>query len=535
VSLGSEPLTAAPQDVSPIREYLAILRRRKWIVVLGLLLVPLVAVLLSLQQPALYQSSAEVLLKHQSLAGGLTGIQDTVFTDPRRTAATQARIAQAPPVGERVISALRIEGLTPTAFLAGSSVSPSPDSDILTFTYVDQDPERAARFATEHARQFIAYRRELDTEAVATARRGIQRRITELRATGGRRTSEYRNLIKREEQLLTLEALQTANASLVRPAQSAAQIQPRPVRNGMVGLVLGLVLGLGLAALREALDTRLRSAQSVGEKLRLPLLARLPEPPRALRTKHRLAMIHQPRGVHAEAFRMLRTNLEFANLERGARTIMVTSALEREGKSTTVANLAVAAARAGRRVIVVDLDLRRPYIATLFGLDSKHGLTDVILGHVPLEDALVRPALSSDVGERLTIASNGRGDLEGILEVLPTGTLPPNPGEFVGSNALAELLARLRDRADLVFVDSPPLLHVGDTLTLSGRVDALIVVARLSLLRRHTVSELARVLDASPAEKLGFVVTGAEAEEAYGYARYYAYETTRSAAADKVR
>lgn len=534
MSLGSEPLTAAPQDSSPIREYLAILRRRKWIVVLGLLLVPLAAVLLSLRQPALYQSSAEVLLKHQSLAGGLAGIQDSVYTDPRRTAATQARIAQAPPVAERVISALRIDGLTPTAFLAGSSVSPSVDSDILTFTYVDQAPERAARFATEHARQFIAYRVELDTEAAATARRGIQRRITELRATGGRRTSEYKNLIKRDEQLRTLEALQTANASLVRPAQSAAQIQPRPVRNAMVGLALGLVLGLGLAFLREALDTRLRSAQSVEEKLRLPLLARLPEPPRELRTKHRLAMIHQPRGVHAEAFRMLRTNLEFANLERGARTIMVTSALEREGKSTTIANLAVAAARAGRRVIVVDLDLRRPYIATLFGLDSRGGLTDVILGHVSLEDALMRPALSSDVGD-LEIASNGRGDLEGILEVLPAGTLPPNPGEFVGSNALAELLARLRERADLVFVDSPPLLHVGDTLTLSGRVDALIVVARLSQLRRHSVSELARVLDASPAEKLGFVVTGAEAEEAYGYGRYYAYETTRSAAVDKVR
>src|SRR5205814_1509032 len=136
---------------------------------------------------------------------------------------------------------------------------------------------------------------------------------------------------------------------------------------------------------REALDTRVRSAEEVVERLELPLLARLPEPPRKLRADNRLAMLAEPTGVQAEAFRMLRTNLEFSALGKEIRTIMVTSSVEQEGKSTTVANLAIALARAGQRVVLVDLDLRRPFIDRFFDLDDHAGLTQVAIGHATLE------------------------------------------------------------------------------------------------------------------------------------------------------
>ena len=183
-----------------------------------------------------------------------------------------------------------------------------------------------------------------------------------------------------------MEALQTANATLLRPASGAAQIQPQVKRSAVLGIVLGLMLGIGLAFARDALDTRVRSADDVGDELGIPLLARLPAPRKKLRTTNTLVMMADPRGHQSEAFRMLRSNLEFVNLDRGARSILVTSALEKEGKSTTVSNLAVTLARAGKRVVLVDLDLRRPAVRQFFGIDAAHpGVTNVVLGQATLE------------------------------------------------------------------------------------------------------------------------------------------------------
>ena len=146
-----------------------------------------------------------------------------------------------------------------------------------------------------------------------------------------------------------MEALQTSNASLIKPAQGASQIQPRPARNAALGIALGLMLGLGLAFLREALDTRVRTADSLSRRLGLPILAQIPPPPRSLRSSGRLAMLDGPETIYAEPFRILRTNLELIDPDRPAKSIMVTSAVEGEGKSTTAANLLLRLLEPGAR------------------------------------------------------------------------------------------------------------------------------------------------------------------------------------------
>ena len=224
---------------------------------------------------------------------------------------------------------------------------------------------------------------------------------------------------------------------------------------------------------------------------------------------------------------MLRANLEFVNLDRGARSILVTSALEQEGKSTTVANLAVALARAGQKVALVDLDLRRPALARFFGIPVTHpGVTDIVAGSSTLDQALMEVSRDPRGRAEPSHAGNGAGGAEtgGVLEVLTSGPIPRDPGEVVKDQRLTAALHQLERSFDFVLVDSPPLLSVGDAMTLSAQVDAMITVARLRMLRRGVLDELARSLETCPTIKLGVVVTEAEAEPGYGYG--YAYHST---------
>jgi capsular exopolysaccharide synthesis family protein len=350
----------------------------------------------------------------------------------------------------------------------------------------------------------------------------VSARLKALRASGQTKSALYLSLADKQQQLRTLELLQTPS-KLVRPATGAAKISPTPVRNGILGLMGGILLGISVAFLLELLDRRIRSEDEIERKLRLPLLARIPPPPRSARGENGLIMLNDPKSIYAEPFRRLRTNLEFVTADMHARTILVTSSVAGEGKSTTVANLAVAAARAGRRVVVVDLDLRRPTLHESFGVSQHPGATNVALGTVQLKDALRRIRLHES-GPRPPAQVNGYSG-EAMLEFLPAGTLPPNPGEFLGTSGIGELLAALTERADMVFIDAAPLLAVGDTLPLGARVDGIVVVTQFGVISRPMLNDLARELQTLPTHKLGYVLTGADATGIYGYGYDYAHPT----------
>ncbi len=496
-------------DGQVIREYLATVRRRWSIVVAVTVLGVVAALVFALSQQKMYESSAQVLLSQQNLASALAGLQAPPQNaqTANRDVETQAAVARAPAIADAVTAAIGPAAGSRAEFLAHSRVVPQPNANLLNFSVQSPDRELAPRLANTYAEQYRVYKEQLDTAAVQRAREGVAARL----ATLSRSSALYRELAAQEQTLAQMEALQASNVFVVRPAATARQVQPQVLRAVLLGLSVGLIAGLGLAFLVDALDTRVRDEHEISERLGgVPLLARLEAPPSELRERNELVMLAQPRSVAAEGFRLLATGVEFLRLTHDQTVLMVTSAVEREGKSTTVSNLALALARAGKRVGLIDLDLRRPYVDRFFAgtdLPGRAGVTQVAIGEAALDDALI--AVDLGLGDETPTASAGS------LSVLPAGVLPPDPGDFVGTPAVAGIIDQLRQRFDVVLVDAPPSLPVSDPLALSSRVDGIIAVVRINVATTKLLDEFRRQLEPMRAAVMGVVVTGTTGHDAY--------------------
>lgn len=503
-----------------LRDVMAILIRRRLILAGAAAMVTVAAYLVSVQQPAVYESAADVLLGRQNLASGLTGTPDPNAESNAgdRVAQTQSRLATAPIVARRTLNKLKITDRDAEELLDNVAVTVEPDSDILSFKVRDEEVDLAPALVNEYARQAIIYQSQLDSAAVARAQRRIDARVDRLRKRGRTKGVLYSALVAKQQQLRTLGALQTSNSYLVRRATGAEKVQPMPARNALLGLIVGLVLGIGLAFAREAFDTRLRVAEDMAAAFQAPLLARIPTP-RRTQPAMRLAVLEDPRGPASEAYGQLRGNVALATRGRNVKTVMVSGAAAREGRSTTIANLAVATARAGRSVALVDLDLRHPSLRDIFDLEGSQGVTDVVDGSIPLDQVCFEVELEivSPAGAQVPALSREGADL-GSLTVIPAGTIPLDPGEFVARDRLASLLAELRETRDQVFIDAPPMLRFGDAMTLAALVDAVLLVGRLGTLQAPAAREAHRLLTSVPAVVLGVAVTGVTARGAHRYA-----------------
>jgi polysaccharide biosynthesis transport protein len=524
-------MTADGQPLSTLHDYLRVLKRHKWILLPPLVLAPAAAVLVSMGKPVRYDASAQVLVNRQNLPANIVGVQDPTQLDSVRLLTTQAQFARLPAVARRAVAAAGLTNWSASDLLGESTVTSSDNSDFLTFTVSDAYPSRAMRLATAYANEYVAYRQDFERAQLESARSSLRERIARLRQAGATSTPLYASLVDRADQLAAMEAVAASKAVLVRPATGAGRVLSHTVRNGIFAFVLSLFVAVGLAFLRDALDRRVRSAEEIAGRLKLRLVGRLPRPPRAVRRADELVMLAEPEGPHAEAFRMLRMSLEFvtARSESGlgshrlqfrsggqrCRHVMVTSAVEGEGKSTTIANLGVAFALAGRKVVLVDLDFRRASLHRYFNLSGKAGLTDVVRGAAQLSDVISQVDLGAS-------ARGAGGSASGTLRVVPLGTLPPHAGDAAFTLQLQHVLEHplLADTADLVLIDSPPLLRVGDALALTTYADGLLVVTNLRAIRPPMLDELRRVLAECPVDKLGFILTDADLEGGYEYLSY---------------
>ncbi len=313
------------QQTMTLHDYLGVVRRRVWTILAAVVLVVLAAIALSLHEKAVYQAKATLLLGCPASSSQTSSPAQTSGCAQVDVPTLQS-LALSKALLENTIRKSGVSGHTSQQLLQDSSVSQPPtNAAVLTFTVNDRDPRDAVVLARTYAEQFSAFQEALNQQAYETAYHRLVKRISELSRKSG---PLYSRLLGQAETIKTQEALQTSKDYLISASSTGVKVSPKPVRNAVLGLVLGIILGLALAFLREALDTRVRSADEIGHRLPgIPLLGRVPAPPKRLAESGRLAMLVEPHSPHSEPFRMLRTNLDLILLDRDVHTIMITSAV----------------------------------------------------------------------------------------------------------------------------------------------------------------------------------------------------------------
>jgi succinoglycan biosynthesis transport protein ExoP len=516
-----------------LREHLAILRVRKWTVLAVIAVAVGIALAYSLRQTPLYSAEARVLVKPIS--------SNEVYIPPPNLE-TEAEILASEPVAELVREDLGVQSPA-SSLLGGVAVEAVTETEVLVVNYTSADPGFARDAAESFAQSYVDYRRNVVLKELVSAREaiekqvavaereltGISRDIQRARAANDRSLQqsleiERSGLISRlgslEERLSNIQpeqAVSLGGGEVIETASlPSAPSSPNHVRNGLVGFLFGILFGIGAAFLRDRLDDRLRGRGDIERTLDAPLLATVAKF-RTPKNTFELPVRINPRGAASEAYRTLRTNVQFIAAQQNLKSFVVTSPVPGEGKTVTCANLAVALAQAGSRVICVSGDLRRPTLERYFSLGSSSDGLSTWLSGTGGEDELI--ALIRNPGIP-------------YLRVLTSGPIPPNPPEVLASPRLMTLVSRLEANADIVLFDSAPTLSLADTVVLASRVVGTLLVIDAGSTRRSATIHARQELERVGARIIGSVLNSFDPSNTpYYYPSYYsAYESQPIAA-----
>lgn len=515
-----------------LRQYLTLLRRRWWLIVLLALLGGALALPIALLRTPVYETSTTVLI-NQAPGASLPNAEDVL--SGQRVAMTYAELLHRRSVLEEVITNLDLR-ITPEVLDKQISISQMRDTNLLVLTVRDTDPQRAADIANEVVMVFIAqnlslqtppegYKESLDnlraemdkidesisrTEASIselehdTSDEGADKR-TRLEELLAQQRAIYTNLLtqyeaKRLEQAQKADTISIVDKAL--PGEKSGQSTPMIV---MQGVIIGIFVACGIAILLEYLRDTMKSSEELEQLLGIPTLAVIgvihtTDPSRVLVT------VEKPRSPIAEAYRLLRANIEISAVDNPVRTLVVTSSGPTEGKSVTAANLAVAFAQSGKHVILVDADLRRPSLHKLFQAPNKRGVTTALLqgGQGIVSDHLSPTRIEN-------------------LFLLSSGPLPPNPAELLGSQRMAEYVKDLGAQADMVIFDSPPVLAVADATLLARVCDGALFVVLAESTQGDAIKRAKSQIEQSGTQLLGVVLNRVSSSSSgyYYYQKYY--------------
>ncbi len=504
-----------------LREVIGIVRRRKWVILFLTVLVTGGALLYSFRQTPIYASTTEVLVKPTSLQQGFQAVPATGLINLDNEKA----LVQSPSVA--TLAAERLGGGAVAGdLLSKLSVSEVTNTQLLQITFSDPAPAAAQKGAQAFAEAYLEFRRQQALQAFAQTAGGVRREIgslqSQLRGLGQRLASTSapadRQQIQNQIDLLNgqIALLQSQLAQLSSPSVDPGEIvapanlptapaSPNTLRDGLVGFIMGLALGVAVAFLRERVDDQIGTREELEAVIGAPTLAVVPRVP-GWRKRDRavLVSVKMPKSGLAEAYRTIRTNLQFIARSNDLKILSVTSPLLGEGKTTTVANLAVTLAHGGKRVIALSCDLRRPRLHRFFDLPNEVGLTSILSGQASVREAAQRC------------------DVDG-LRIIASGPIPPDPAELLDSDEMDDLLKQLRAAADFLLIDTVPVLAVSDSLIMAARSDGVLLVADAGSSGRSPMAHAREQLEQVGAKIVGGVFNNFDPSKSRSYHPYYRY------------
>lgn len=498
----------SPGEGNSISAALEVLRRR-WPVALGIVLVCTVVSAIQQKRAAQsYKATASVAFQSATLSDAALGVGSSGSGEPQRDADTQVTIAHSPEVAQGVRTQLG-NALSVEDLLGMVGVEAAPNADVLNITASTGDPRESARIANAFANQYIAFRANSQLSSIDAAKTQLQQQLASVPAGSAEATSLQQSI----QRLAQLRAIVGGGADIIGRATPPGS--PSGMRFStavIIGLLVGVALAFSLLFLLESLDRRIKTVEEFEREYRLSALTVVPQssmgPGRA-----------DERAELLEPYRILRSALEFAAVTRAMDTLLVTSAVPGEGKTTVSVDVAQAIALTKRRVVLLELDLRMPTFGRHFGLDPRRGLTTALLRGEAPADLLVEPL----------------PDLPN-LSVLPAGPLPHNPSELLASPVIGEIISELGGGETIVIVDAPPLNPVADAQILlnSSAIQATLLVARLNKTTRDETRRARGILDRHMVEPVGLVITGMRDGGRYSYSAYGAGAGTVEVSADRL-
>jgi len=509
-----------------------VIRERKWIIVLTVIVAALFAGALSYRHTPLYRSTATMVKEETTLDQSLLNTSIYQAEDIQSDLVTTADEVTSPRVAALVKQQLGSSKSAGTLLIMVSA-SPSSVANTITVKAVSSNPQEAAAVANAFVNQTILLLQQNDKNTIVNTRQVLESQVATMTPTALASTTGQ-NLRAQIEQLKLLEQLQTGGYTLFQPASPAGTaFSPRPKRDIAVALALGVILGLIFAFVLDRLDKRIRREADFEQEFALPLLASVPRQGRWRgRDRANTNGFIGFRDTHSpllESFRGLRSNLQYFEVDKGIKTLLLLSGLPQEGKTATSANLALSLALSGERVIVVDADLRNPMMHKYLELGNDVGLSTVLTGGSQIGEALQVVKLekflppngkhSNDADRRKPAET-----LQRDLLCMTSGPLPPNPAELLASGKMDEVLSSLAGSADYVLLDSPPVLLVADALSLASRVDAVVIVARTNSTTSDEAQAVRQQLVRVGARLIGVVVGGVKPSKSYRH-RYRDYSS----------
>lgn len=505
------------QHVWQLSDYLRAVRERAWIIVAVVVVVAGLALGISASSTSLYKASSTLVYKTNTLDKTLFGAQVFSNTDEPRDLETAAQLVRV----ERVAAGVKeqLHSTRSTAELLNMiTVTASIDANLVNIEAVGPDAQEAADIADAFAQQFIATRKAADKAVVAAARELVKEQLDGLSSSDA--SSEYGSMLRDNyERLQILESMQTGGFSEVGTAAAPlSPFSPRPARTGVIALIVGLVAGFGLVFLLDYFDRRIKDSKMLERVSGLPILALVPAADnhrwsswrKQERSGDAIGFLSHP--LMLESFRTLRSGLQYFNVKKNIKTILVTSGLPREGKTVTAINLSLSLTLAGNRVVLVESDLRQAMVASYLNIADDVGLSTVLATGLDYKLTLRSVDLKQLVPKNVWDQANETGSvrLDHRLHCLTSGPLPPNPAELLSSDLMNELLRDLSasTEIDYVVIDSPPVLPVADALILAPNVDAVMVVTRMNWSTQAETQDTCKRLRRSGARVIGVVASG---------------------------